>query len=91
MPWDGRTVYLQTLGLMMPPTGYQRKHAFKAALALRGMTRKQFAESREVTPEHLDAVVRELPGRTSAPLLAAVDAFIADVLGQPPNAIDPAA
>lgn len=70
----------------MPPIGSERKRerkqAFKAALALRGMTRKQFAETRGVTPEHLDAVVREAPGRVSAPLLAAVDAFITEVLGE---------
>lgn len=53
---------------------YGRKKAFKAALALAGVTAKDWAAQRNVTPVHLHYVLNA--ARVSAPLNAEIDAFI---------------
>ena len=53
-----------------------RKAQFAAALTYAGLTRRQFAASRNVTPEHLGYVLAGT--RESARLVAEVDAFIAE-------------
>jgi hypothetical protein len=59
----------------MTNTNIIRKKQFKAALALAGMTAKEWAAVQGVTTKHVDEVV--LGKRTSERLNTEIDAFIA--------------
>jgi len=57
----------------MPKTDNPRKARFRAALALAGLTAKQWAEQQDITPSHLSQV---LSGKhESRTLIEKVDAF----------------
>lgn len=64
----------------MPKDTLSRKAQFKAALALAGVSQKQWAEQHGVTPPHLHAV---LTGRESMRLIRAIDEFITETLRRP--------
>jgi lambda repressor-like predicted transcriptional regulator len=54
-----------------------RKRQFKAALALRGMTARQWAENEGITRQHLNNTLND--ETVSRPLTEKIKAFIAEV------------
>lgn len=63
---------------MMPKAKTSRKQLFKAALAIAGLTGKQWAEGEGITPQWLSMV---LSGKeVSGTLTTKIDAFIAEHL-----------
>lgn len=66
----------------MPRIQSTRKARFKAALALSGTTQADWAKERDVTPEHLNAVISEVQPRESKALEEKIDAFIEAVFSK---------